>query len=270
MSEKFEKFAKALDTLIRDGDMLHMSIEYDCNKESFRQQVKKQLGKEKLEEYIKALPDFKEKYQSWYSEAQAIVKQVLPDRIADFQSYYECPRARKDITFQNYMIRDYLQGLLITRGPYKEIVVNGSAAIPEFVQQLNIVKAAREKLDSALIDLTSILQADLFDSEVDSARSLAKAGYLRATGAICGVVIEKHLQQVCNNHKVQVKKKNPNISDFNQALKENDVISVPQWRYIQHLADIRNLFGHAKGKEPTGEDIEDLLSGTEKILKTVF
>lgn len=168
------------------------------------------------------------------------------------------------------MIRDYLQGLRITRGWEEKVIADGDSAIPKFVQQLNIVKAARDKLDSALIDLTAILQADLFDSEIDSARALAKAGYLRAGGAICGVVIEKHLRQACDTHSITIRKKNPSISDLNQALKDDDAISVPQWRFMQHLADIRNLCDHAKGKEPSKEEIEDLMAGTERILKTVF
>lgn len=270
MTEKFDKFSKALDKLIKDGDMLHMAMRYDCYGEEFKDAVKERLGEDEAGKYLKKLPDFEQKYQGWYSEAQALVRQILPDRLADFQSYYEFPRVRKDITFQNYMVRDYLQGLRITRGGGYEVIVDKSAAIPEFVQQLNIVKAARDKLDSALIDLTAIMQADLFDSEVASARALAKAGYLRATGAICGVVIEKHLQQVCDAHGITIRKKNPGISDLNQALKDEDAVSVPQWRFIQHLADIRNLCDHAKGKEPTKDEIEGLLSGTEKVLKTVF
>ena len=74
-----------------------------------------------------------------------MVKQVLPDRLEDFTScHYEYPRVRKEITFQNYMIRDYLQGLRITRGSVlsETIVADGKAAIPDFGQQINIVKAA--------------------------------------------------------------------------------------------------------------------------------
>lgn len=270
MSEKFAKFSKALDTLIKDGDMLQMSIQFDCLGDEFAKVVEKQLGKEKADKYLKDLPNFKDKYQTWYSEAQSLVKQVLPDRLVDFQSYYKYPRVRKEITFQNYMVQDYLQGLHTTRGWEKEVIADGKSAIPEFAQQLNIVKAAKETLNSALIDLTSMLQADLFDAEIESARALAKAGYLRASGAICGVVIEKHLLQVCAAHLITIRKKKPGISDLNDTLKSKDVVTVPQWRFTQHLADIRNLCSHAKDKEPTKEEIEDLVSGTEKILKTIF
>ncbi|WP_208539137.1 hypothetical protein [Algihabitans albus] len=268
MSERFDKFTKALDRLIRDGDMLHMAMQYDCYGEDFVEHVREEVGEHGIEKYLKELPSFDNKYQAWYSEAQALIKKILPYRFTDFQSYYEYPRIRKEISFQNYMIKDYLQGLQITR--IGDIIVDRSAAIPEFRQQLSIVRAAKEKLDSALIDLTAILQADLFDSEIESARALAKAGYLRAAGAICGVVIEKHLLQVSDAHAITIRKKNPAISDLNQALKDKDAITVPQWRFIQHLADIRNLCGHAKTKEPTKDEIDDLLSGTEKVLKTVF
>jgi hypothetical protein len=248
--------------------MLYMAIQFMCHPKEFKSQVEKAIGKDKIEEYLKKLPKFKDDYQAWFSKAQAVVKQILPDRLNDFNSYYEYPKPRKEITFQNYMIKDALQGLTIRWAG--EVKVDAGAAIPEFVQQLNIIKAAKDVIGSRLLELKSILQAELFDSEVESARALAKAGYLRAAGAICGVVIEKHLVQICDTHGVTIQKKHPGISDLNQALRDNDTITVPQWRFYQHLGDIRNICDHSKGREPTKEEIEDLLSGTEKILKTIF
>lgn len=268
MSEKTDKFSKELDELVNQGDLLFMAMQYMCHPEEFKEQVGKAVGKDKLEEYLKKLPNFKSDYQAWFSKAQAVIKQILPDRLNDFNSFYEYPKPRKEITFQNYMIKDALQGLTIRR--YGDVIANDGSAIPEFTQQINIVKAAKRALGSRLLELKTILQADLFDSEIASARALAKAGYLRAAGAICGVVIEKHLAQVCDTHGITIRKKNPGISDLNQALRDNDTITVPQWRFNQHLADIRNLCDHAKGKEPTKDEIEDLVSGTEKVLKTVF
>ena len=170
------------------------------------------------------------------------------------------------------MIRDYLQGLQVSRRNAlgSEIIVDGSAAIPEFGQQLSIVKASQSALESLLIDLTSILQAEVFDSELDSARMLARAKFFRAAGAVCGVVIEKHLKQICINRNIRIRKKYPAISDLNQHLRDEEVISVPQWRFVQHLADIRNICDHDRGHEPTKQDIDDLTSGTGKILKTIF
>lgn len=269
MSERTKKFSTELDELINDGNMLMIAMEYDCMPSQFRKAYLATVNDEKkLEAFVKTLPDFKSEYQAWYSKALALIKQVMPERLADFISYFEIPKGRKSIDFQNYMIRDYLQGLRTTRGG--DVVADGSAAIPEFRQQLNMVKAAKASLDSTLMDLKGVLQADLFDSELETAAALAKSGYLRAAGAICGVVIEKHLHHVCDIHNIIARKKNPGISDLNQLLKDASIITVPQWRFIQHLADIRNLCDHAKGHEPTNDEIQDLVTGTEKVLKTIF
>lgn len=270
MSEKSNKFENNLTRLIDKGDLLHTAFVYEFNPDMVERQIKKAIGKEKVANYISSLPNFKSEYQAWYSEASSLISQVLPDRISDFKSHYEYPRVRKDISFQNYMIRDYLQGLRITRGYEKTLVVDGSAAAPEFEQQVNILKAARSTLKSWLIDLKFVLQADLFDSEIDSARAIAKNGFLRPAGAICGVVLEKHLREVCGVHGIVVRKKSPGISNFNQSLRDKDVVTISQWRFVQHLADIRNVCDHDKGREPTTDEIEDLLIGTDKVLKTIF
>ena len=273
MSEKKRKFEQELDRLISNGELLEMAILREFSGKDTDDELAGSVGKEKAKAILGELPDFKLDYQAWYSEALALVRQILPDRLQDFISYYEYPSVRKEITHQNYMIRDYLQGLQITKESVfeeKEVIVDGSSAIPEFRQQLNIIKATKATLTSALIDLTLLIQADLFDSETESARALAKAGYFRAAGAICGVVIEKHLKQVCVNHSIRIRKKRPTIFDLIQILRDKDTISVPQWRFVQHLSDIRNICDHDKGKEPTKEEIADLISGTEKILKTVF
>lgn len=268
MSEKENKFSAELDALVKEGDQLVYALQYHAIPEEFEASTVKAFGKEKSDEFLKKLPDFGDTYQSWYSKAQAVVKQVIPDRYSDFVSHYEYQKPRKEISFQNYMIRDALQGLQIIRGG--EVRVNPNAAVPELSQQVNILRAAKAALSSRLFELRSILQADLFDSEIDAAKALAKAGYLRAAGAICGVVIEKHLTEVCISHGVLPKKKNPGISDLNQALRDNDTITVPQWRFIQHLADIRNICDHAKGREPTKEEIEALTDGASRTLKTIF
>ena len=260
------KFEQDLDRLIDSGETLQLSLDYGCY--GYQLIEENSENRSEYESLLKKLPNFKEHYQTWYSEALVLVKQVLPDRLDDFKSYYEYPRVRKDINSQNYRIRDYLQGLQITRGT-NHVIADRSDAIPEFQQQLNIVKSAKSNLTSSLLDLTLILQADLFDSEIDSARALAKAGFMRAAGAICGVVIEKHLKQVCNNHNFTIRKKRPTISDLSQMLKDNGSISIPQWRSLQHLSDIRNTCDHDRGKEPQKDEIDDLLSGTSKVLKTI-
>jgi hypothetical protein len=154
--------------------------------------------------------------------------------------------------------------------PTKEKIVGPDAAIPQFTQQLFIVKSIDRRFESSLFDIRQLVQADLFDSDLDAAAELLKKKFTRAAGAVAGVVLERHLAQACESHGVKISKKSPAISDLNDALKAANVIDVPQWRFVQHLADIRNLCDHDKAKEPTAEQAGDLVEGVRKTIKTIF
>lgn len=269
MSSNLDRYRKDLDALISKGEELHLAIQAECLPKQVEQVLKGKYG-DKAEGLIAALPSFSDAYQPWYSEAKALIRQLLPDRLADFVRHYEKPKPRKDLTYENYKIEDYLQGLSVTRGWEKEKVVGPDAAIPQFRQQLSILSSVKARFKSSLFDIRLLVQADLFDSEIDAAAELAKAKFTRAAGALAGVVLEKHLAQVCQNHATKLAKKAPGIADLNNALKEAGVTDVAQWRFVQHLADIRNLCDHSKKAEPTAAQVDDLIAGVTKIVKTVF
>ncbi len=269
MTSNLEKYKKDLSALIARGEDLHMAIQFECYPEEFKKVIVKEL-KSEAKDVLAKLPSFGGSYQTWYSEAKALIRQVLPDRLADFVRHYEKPKSRKNISYENYRIEDHLQGLTVTRGYDKEKVVGPDAVIPHFRQQLNILKAVKARFESSLFDIRQLVQSDLFDSELESAGALAKSGFYRAAGAVAGVVLEKHLGQVCDNHAIKVSKKNPTIGDLNDLLKQSDVMEVHQWRFIQHLGDVRNLCDHDKKVEPTKEQVADLIEGVAKVVKTLF
>ena len=269
MAINLDRFKKDLESLIESGAQLELAMIRVIDRENFDEQMKLKL-KDKAKDFIKKLPDFNTGYEAWYSESLALLQQLLPDRVVNFISFYEKPKGRKEVLYSNYVIQDFLQGLRVTRGWEKEVIVDSSAALPQFRQQLAILKAAKSRFESSLFEIRQIVQADLFDTEIDSSRELLKKKFYRPAGIIAGVVLEKHLLQVCSDHKITISKKNPTISDLNDLLKGNSVVEVPQWRMISMLADIRNICGHSKDKDPTPEQVEDLISGTDKILKTVF
>ena len=269
MASNIDRFKKDLDTLMVRGEILEYAMERESTgKEKFDAQIKKLLG-EKAGAFLKSLPSFKDDYQAWYSEAIAVVRQILPDRLDDFKRHYEKPKSRKDITFENYHIEDYLQGLRVTRFG-SEVVVDSSAAIPRFKQQLAILTATTKRFDSSLFEIRQLVQADLFDSEVEAARELLRQKFARAAGAIVGVLLEKHLAQVCEDHSVAVTKKHPTIADLNDLLKNAAVVEMAQWRFIQHLGDLRNLCDHNKKTEPSETQVADLIDGVAKVMKTVL
>ena len=267
MAMNLDRYQKDLDALINKGHYLHMAMQFTELPKEFNRALKQEYADD-AEKIVQALPSFSTEYQGWYSEAKALVRQLLPDRLSDFTRYYEKPKSRKDITYRNYTIEDYLEGLHVNLGDSE--IVGPYAAIPRFRQQLSIVESIRGRFRSSLFDIRQLAQADLFDSELDVAKELTTNKFNRAAGVMAGVVLERHLKEVCDSHGVTIRKRNPQISDLNDTLKEASAIDTPQWRSLQYLGDLRNLCAHNKDSEPTSEQVEDLLAGVSKITKTIF
>lgn len=259
-----QKYKDDLKALIEKSLLLHGSLilEITDNATEKRKFIKY------IEENKLKIINFKIEYEKWYSEALEVIKQILPRRYDDFKRQYRVEK-RKEIDHLTYTISDYIIGIQVTKGDGETVVVDRKAALPKFEQQVNILKAAERRFKSSLFDIKQILQADLFDSEIEAARELLKNGYVRAAGAVAGVVLETHLQQVCAKHEITVKAKRPCITDYNEALKKEETIELPTWRGIQQLADLRNLCDHKKTREPKPEEIEELIDGVDKISKTV-
>jgi hypothetical protein len=215
---------------------------------------------------------FELKYQDWYSEATAVVGQLLPSRRDEFDTLYKGDPKRKSIELETYTIKDWLLGVRASsnRHNHQPRFDDLGAMGMRFFQQLQILDAVQRRFDSSLFDIAQLARAELFDSELDAARELQRHGFLRPAGMIAGVVLEKHLQQVAHAHKLTMRKRSPTIADLNDPLKQAEVYDIPTWRQIQRLADLRNLCGHNKDREPTKDEVDELLDGVAKISKTVF
>ena len=279
MISNLEKYKKDLENLIVRGDHLEHAFEYDfyqdyvikCLEKKFQNDSDK---KTKIDKIIKQLPNFYTNYQQWYSESLVLIRQLLPNRENDFIDFYKKPKNRKqNIGCEIYTIEDALLRLTITKkDPFgvEKITADKTLAYSKFQQQLSILKSLERKFESSLFDIKQLVQADLFDSELDAAKELNKKGFIRAAGAIAGVVLESHLLQVCDNHKIKIREKNTMINNLAQLLKDNDVIEIPEWRKIQHLADLRNSCTHKREANLKKDDIDDLINGVSKIIKTLF
>jgi hypothetical protein len=76
-----------------------------------------------------------------------------------------------------------------------------------------------------LFDIKQIVQADLFDSELESAKELSKNKFYRAAGAVAGVVLEKHLSQAVENHNLSLNKKNRQLTITMNALNKMKLLN---------------------------------------------
>lgn len=249
MISNLERYKKDLERLIQSGKQLLHSIQKEYTPEQYEE-----WGEAKLKE----LPYFDSNYQTWYSEALKIIKQLIPDRENDFIKLYERPKNRQSIDLTNYTIEDHLMGF--------RYEMCAGAVIPRFQQQFAILKSAQKRFESSLFDIRRLLQADLFDSELDVAMELNKKGFVRAAGAVAGVVLENHLKGVCRHYGIETTK-NPTIGELNQLLQKQ--VDTLVWSKIEHLGRLRNRCVHKKESEPTEQNVTDLIQGVSEIINTV-
>ena len=136
--KNLEQYKDDLKKLLKSGEVLRLVMQWEYMPEE------EERGDD-VRSALKALPSFSEGYQAWYSEAKALVRQLLPDRLEDFSDYYETRKPRREITAENYKISDYVLGLAVTAGSGRNIV-GPDAAIPKFRQQLENASKARSSI----------------------------------------------------------------------------------------------------------------------------
>jgi hypothetical protein len=221
-------------------------------------------------------------YQGWYTRALAVVRALVPGRVGEFVRLYrgDTPQKVEDFSPLSFGIADYLLGVMVTRTEPDPGKLGRTRTVPVFDpeevsaaklrQQTEILAGTRGQLVETLADLSGVLQAQMFDTELDAARELLKTGHVRAAGALSGVVVERHLSMIAASRSVSTSKPDPTISELNDALKKAGVVDLVTWRAIQRLGDIRNLCAHSKSREPTADEAQELIDGADKLVKTLL
>jgi hypothetical protein len=282
MADQRGSIRDELSELIHDGRHLHFSEGLKTDKQ-MKERVQRQLAETRVKarkdkkgskESVTKLSDllretdFRADYQRWYSKAIRVVEQLMPSRVDEFRQLYRADKPPKELDYTTYTICDYLHRTVVTRLG-EPVFDQAHAALNRFVNQIEILTSAGDMLESLLTDIAGVLQASLVDDELEAARGLLKARYLRSAGVVAGVVLERHLKRLIENHKIAFRKK-PQIGALNDGLKEAGIYDVPEWRRIQRLGDLRNLCGHDGGRDPTVDEVDELISGVERVTSTVF
>ena len=192
---------------------------------------------------------FKLDYQDWYSSCCALLERNYnKERTSEFKSEYE--KNIKTILSTNYITQD---------AEYE--------FIDSFKHQASILNALPLYLEHRLSVIELTVASILMDDELLEAEYLLKKGFIRAAGALAGVVLERHLKMRCDKNEPKLKyPKNATISQLSDILKGNNLLDIPEWRKIQYLGDIRNKCDHDKKVEPKKEEVADLISKVKEMI----
>ncbi|MBW4662947.1 MAG: DUF4145 domain-containing protein [Chroococcus sp. CMT-3BRIN-NPC107] len=126
-----------------------------------------------------------------------------------------------------------------------------------------VFQAAREDFEGGyLSSIRSLVQAEVFDSELEQAEELMKNGYVTAAAVIAGVVLETALRELCDRSSIAYGK----LDKMNADLAKASVYNKGVQKRITALADIRNSAAHGKPEEFKEQDVLTMLQGVERFL----
>lgn len=113
-----------------------------------------------------------------------------------------------------------------------------------------------------LTSIKNLIQADVFDSELEQAQELLSNGYKLAAAVIGGVVLETTLRDLCYQNGLAVGK----LDKMNADLAKLGIYNKLQQKRITALADIRNSAAHGKPEEFSDEDVKIMIRDIEQFL----
>ena len=100
-----------------------------------------------------------------------------------------------------------------------------------------------------------LVQAEVFDSELEQANELLGSSYSIAAAVIAGVVLETALRELCYTEGISPGK----LDKINADLAKAGVYNQLRQKRITALADIRNSATHGKPNKFTKQDVTNMI-----------
>ena len=128
-----------------------------------------------------------------------------------------------------------------------------------------IFLATKEDFEGGyLVSYRSLIQAEVFTSELEQAEELLKSGYATAAAVIAGVVLETTLRDLCSAHDLE----HGSLNKMNDDLAKAGAYNASQKKRITACAAIRNSAAHGKPEEFSAADVKGMIDDVERFLAT--
>ncbi|PTW47639.1 uncharacterized protein DUF4145 [Sphingomonas faeni] len=126
-----------------------------------------------------------------------------------------------------------------------------------------VFNAAKEDFDGGYLNsVRSMVQAEVFSTELDQANELMKGGYIVAAAVIAGVVLETTMRRLCEDAGIEPGSLNKMNADLTKAGIYNLLVN----KRITALADIRNNAAHGHPNKFTKDDVVDMIAKVEAFV----
>ena len=134
----------------------------------------------------------------------------------------------------------------------------------EMLKELKaIFLAAKEDFEGGyMTTVRQLVQAEVYDSELDQARGLLTGGYFSAAAVIAGVVLETAMRNMCSNAGIA----QGNLNKMNSDLAKANIYNLLVQKRITALADIRNNAAHGHPDQFQPSDVADMITYVEGFI----
>lgn len=108
----------------------------------------------------------------------------------------------------------------------------------------------------------NLIQAEVFDTELEQASELLQGGYYTAAAVIAGVVLETSMRDLCIKNEIEI----GNLNRMNADLAKKEAYSKLLQKRITALSDIRNSAAHGRTENFTEEDVKSMIAEVQRIV----
>jgi hypothetical protein len=123
--------------------------------------------------------------------------------------------------------------------------------------------AAQSDFDGGYVrTIRSLVQADVFQSEIEQGTELLDKGYKVAAAVIAGAVLETSLRELCDRNQIA----HSMIGKMNDDLLKKGVYNRLLHKRILTIAQVRNDAAHGNSDQFTDEDVARMISDVEHFL----
>ncbi len=113
-----------------------------------------------------------------------------------------------------------------------------------------------------LTSVKNLVQAELFDSELEQATEILSSGYKGPAAVVAGVVLETTLRDLCTDNSLPHGK----LDKMNSDLAKAGVYNKLQQKRITALADIRNSAAHGDWTSFSDDEVKEMIRDVERFL----
>ncbi|MDD9158406.1 hypothetical protein PVK64_19765 [Aliivibrio sp. S4TY2] len=174
--------------------------------------------------------------------------------------------------FTNWKVK--VRNLLVTAcgedSQHFKAFVKGEESNYSMESQLSILKrvgaifdATKEDYEGGYLNsLKQLVQAEVFESELEQAEELLSSGYKLASAVIAGVVLETALRDICTDNEIP----HGSLNVMNAQLAKQGIYSKLQQKQVTAIADIRNSAAHGKPEQFSEQDVKNMIRDIEAFL----